>query len=161
MTQTTSLEETDLAVLRRRVQQLEALEAIRDLKARYSRLADRAMTARSAEAVDAVAELFVEDASASYGPYGSFRGRAEVRRAFEAVLPVGFRWSSHHFTDSRVEVRGDEAEGEWRFMAHVQPDSPAGAPIVTFYGTSRERYRRTGEGWLFSAIDVEFSAPPP
>ena len=147
--------------LAQRVARLEALEEIRDLKARYARGSDRVLTTPSREAAIALADLFTEDGSSDLGPFGRFTGRAELIRAFEEVLPAGTRWSVHYVANPEIEVEGDSARGKWYFLIDAQPKSPPNAPLVKFNGEYQERYRKENGAWKIAELVTVFFAPPP
>jgi hypothetical protein len=144
-----------------RIARLEAIEAVRDVKSNYARLADRVLGSPSLEAATALADLFTDDAVADYGPFfGKFTGRAELLNAFQNVLPAGTRWSAHYIVNGVVDVSGDTAEGRFSFLIHAKPATPADASLVTFYGTYEEKFRRVASAWRISELSVTYASPP-
>jgi hypothetical protein len=151
--------QSELAAMRDRLKRLEALEAIRDLKARYARGSDAVLRGGGREQAVALANLFTEDATGDYGAFGQFSGRASLQHAFEVVIPSGFTWSTHLILSSVLDVHGDTGEGTWYFVVHAQPRSPENAPMTTFYGHYEEKYRKVNGAWKIAALRLHFSAP--
>lgn len=92
-----------------RIARLEAIESIRQLKARYARLCDAGPDA------DGLAELFVESAVMDQGPrWGVHVGRDAIRRHFAAAARTT-DFSMHHVGLDAIEVAPDllTAVGRW------------------------------------------------
>jgi hypothetical protein len=114
--------EARIRALEARLADVEAVQAIERLKARYAELVDRRMSkgrAREGEALarvaDEIAELFTEDAVWDGGPaLGVARGRDELRaRMCQPTL----RFSWHYFLKPRIEVSGDSAKARWDILS--------------------------------------------
>ncbi|MDC3979729.1 nuclear transport factor 2 family protein [Polyangium jinanense] len=142
-----------------RIDRLEALEALRTLKARYIVLADRCLITPSVDNAHALVELFTDDATADYGPFGKFSGKDGLVRAFAEVLPAGSRWAAHYAMTPILSVDGDTAEGTWAFFVHNVPREPKDAAQRTYFGSYEEKYRRVGGVWKIASLVVLFSSP--
>lgn len=144
--------------LLRRIVALEDIEALRALKARYAEGSDRCLTTPSPEHAAALADLFTDDASAEYGPFGRFDGRAQLTRAFAEVLPGAAAWTRHYFTNPTLEVHGNEATGHFYFLvAAVMRGAPG---TVTLWGTYEDRFTKTPRGWRLTSLVATFIEPP-
>jgi hypothetical protein len=138
--------------LRRRVERLEAIEQIRDLKWRYARCAD----ARDARGL---ADLFTEDGIFDGGAeLGRHEGREAIYRYISDTLER-LEWAAHYMTNGSIEVAegGDTATGSWRLW---EPSTIAGE-ATWILGTYRDEYRRVDGTWLFSLSELRLDAVAP
>lgn len=145
------------ADLERRLQRLEDIEAIKQLKARYCALCDANYDA------DGLAELFTEDALWDGGnTFGVAQGREAIRKHFTGAS-ARVTIARHQVMNPIVEIDGDEASGHWLLF---QPCTNAGRDetgavveeAVWLAATYADTYRRETTGWLISStiIDVAF-----
>lgn len=146
-------------ILFERVATLESLEAIRDLKSHYARGADACLGSPSHENAVRLAALFTEDAIADYGALGRFVGRAQIINGFEKVLPLVASWSQHYMLNPLLEVSGDYAQGSWYFHVAAALKAAPGA-VTNMYGSYRDTYVKTADGWKFSSLVVSYAEPP-
>jgi len=127
------------ATLEQRIAEIEAREAIRELRARYGWYAARGQAA-------GIAGLFAPDGIFEFStPAGRHRlvGRAAISAALsQLVTPVAVIPLLHNHT---VTVRGDEAWGTCAMESRVAPNYEAG-----FAGYYHDRARRLEEGWRFT-----------
>ena len=132
--------EARLRALEARIADVEAVQAIERLKARYAELVDRRFSKGRVLEADAlarvaaeIAELFSEDGVWDGGPaLGVSRGRAELRARMQQPT-LQFSW--HYFLKPRIEVRGDRASGRWGFASGCQhADWLFGQCVVTQNG---------------------------
>jgi hypothetical protein len=150
-----------IQALERRVQELEDLEALRRLKARYAERVD----ARYAGGVrprpeletiaGEIAGLFTEDAVWDGGALGVCRGREEIRRRF---LEPTLRFSWHYFVQPNLAVEGDRARGTWDLLA---PCTLADGAPHWLAGVEEDEYRKVAGAWLHHrmTLRVVFLAP--
>jgi hypothetical protein len=116
--------EARLRALEARLEAVEAVQAIHNLKARYASLVDSRYTRDGPAAAtelgriaDEIADLFSEDAVWDGGErLGLCAGRDEIRRRF---LEPTLRFTLHYFVMPEVEVTGDRARGRWDILAPV------------------------------------------
>jgi SnoaL-like protein len=140
-----------------RVVLLLALEELRALKAQYTRRADVALRRPSHEAAVALADLFTDDASTDYGPFGTFQGREALINAFHNILPAGTAWSMHYAMNPLLEVDGDTASGNWTFFIQALPTGQT--VTMQFYGEYLEKYRKVSGKWKISELAVRYASP--
>lgn len=137
------------------------IQSIQDLKARYARFADAVFrTAGSAAAATALADLFTHDGVLDLGPFGRYSGHAELMHAFQTILPASTVWSTHYIVSPIVSVTGDTATGDWYFLIHMVPASPAHAPVVTVYGSYQDTYEKVGGTWKIKQTLTSYTPPP-
>lgn len=153
----------ELAAVHTRLAQVEDVQAIQKLKARYGELADSRYTrkgprseAEIARIADEIALLFSEDATWDGGAtLGIARGRAEIRDRFAAPT-LQFSW--HYFMKPQIEVGGDEARAQWDILA---PCTTTEGVAMWMSGVEFDRYRRVDGLWLHQEmrLEVVFMAP--
>ena len=125
-----------------RLDRLEAMQAISELRSRYCLYAD-------ASAWLEVAQLFDEDAI--FVGLGSARGRAEIEMVFAGVPDAMDAW--WHFVHNEItDVVGDQATGHSYFDA---PCVIGGVPHVCA-GRYDERFVRRNGKWLFAERRLTF-----
>lgn len=133
--------------IEQRIQILEDIEEIRKLKAAYCAACDDDHNG------DAVAALFVPD-----GTWGTVGRPAEVGTRQIAAFMYGIRErgelarSAHQVFNPVIEVDGDHATGDWRFL--MMYTSTTDGSFVHIIGTYDEEYVRTSEGWRFKSLSV-------
>ena len=143
--------------LEERVAQLEAIEAIRRLKARYAHAADAKYTddhvRRPQEEIDRIARIqadcFTEDAVWDGGPQW---GRSEGRETIYAMVRKSV-WSMtmHYMIMPDIEVTGASAKAVW-YQWQVGTLTQ-GERAIIMAATTRDTYRKVGENWLISRLE--------
>ena len=98
----------DMAQLEKRLTQLEDLEAIKQLKARYCAIADEDHNP------DKITTLFVEDGIWE-GGFGTAQGHEAIRRLFQRAQQR-FSFSHHMVMNPLIEIAGNSAKGIWYFL---------------------------------------------
>ena len=119
------------------MQELDEIEAIKQLKARYFRLMDTKQW-------DQFGELFTEDATlaASPDPKETFHGRADIVRRVSAALREAT--TVHHGHMPEIELTGaDTARGIWAMYDFV--DLPQ--LVLHGWGHYHEEYAKQGGAW--------------
>ncbi len=148
---TTIEHDTDLAA---RLARLEDIEAIKALKHRYLQAADR-------KDLDVFRASFVEDAICDYGPLGSFEGREALVEMFGSVARKqradgnGFAVFDMHTAGTPViEVDGpDTASGTWS-MRFRQVDTEARSETLSAMEYA-DTYRRVDGEWRIATSRVQ------
>jgi hypothetical protein len=146
--------------LAERVEQLEAREAIQQLKARYARGADAVLNDPGTASATALADLFTDDGVLDLGPFGRYEGRAALLNAFENVLPAATKWSTHYIMSPLLEVGGANATGTWYYLIQMLPADPPDAPLTAIYGSYTDSYEKVGAVWKIKQSVSAFFVPP-
>ena len=128
--------------LEARIQALEDIEAIRNLKADYSALSDDNYRA------DPIAEMFTEDAVWDSEGSGHFEGREAIREYFK-VAGKAITFVVHYNTNSHIEVNGDTAWGRWLSLIPCTMAKDGNA--VWMAGIDNEEYVRVNGQWKFKS----------
>ena len=147
------------ATLEQRLDRLESIEAIKQLKARYCAGCD------DDHNPDTLAALFEDDAVWEATSNGRYEGIAAIRGFFSDLRASGrIRNSAHHAINPIIEADGDLATGHWRLVMLYTANVPGGGvQYLRIIGWYRERYRRSNGRWRFQSLycEVEEHAPYP
>ncbi len=133
--------------LEQRLQRLEDIQAITELKAAYCNGADGGWD-RPSHDCDAVAALFVED---GVWDAGKDIGRGEGREAIRALFKSFQRWpfAFHRVSNPIIKVDGDTATGEWHVQVAITMDE---GQDMWAGGIYRDQFVRTPDGWRFKEL---------
>jgi len=127
-----------LEELEKRVQVLEDLEAIKKLKALYSRACDDRFN------LELMKEVFAEDAVWDGGAeWGVYRGRKEILDFFKGVADSVI-FSLHYFMVPDITVEGDQAYGRWYFFG---ADTLKGNKAIWLAAFQDDKYERIDGRW--------------
>ena len=138
---TTSLDE-----LAERLQRVEDLEAIKQLKARYCEICD------DDHNPDRIVTIFTEDCVWDGRGIGHAEGHAGLRELFEGFQKA-MSFTQHMAMNPRIELHGDTAEGVWDFLGPFTFRNPEKTRWqVARY---RERYVRSAGEWKIQHLAVE------
>jgi hypothetical protein len=130
--------------LEKRIAQLEDIEAIRQLKARYCLYVDQRNE-------DAWLSLFTEDAVWESDKFGIHEGREVIRTLFRGI-PSFLNFALHYVMNPIIEVDGNRATGNWLLLepcTFVQDNQPAWGA-----GRYEEQYLKVGGGWKFKRLKL-------
>jgi hypothetical protein len=94
------------STLEERITRLEDIEAIKQLKVRYSHICD------DMHNPDKIASVFAEDGVWESPDFGTATGHAEIRELF-TKFQATFSFSQHNMTNPLITVDGDRATGVW------------------------------------------------
>lgn len=132
--------ESRLKDLEDRLQVVEDVQAIRNLKAAYAAYCDDGYDA------DKIAELFVEDAVWENSARGRIEGREAIRALFQSA-PQSFSFAIHYSLNPQIEVTGDTARAKWYlFMPCTVTD---GNQALWRASIDNEEYVRVDGKWMF------------
>ena len=155
--------EQRLAFLEARVDAVESVLAIQNLKARYAQLVDRRYSRgdvvdadRLAEVADQIGALFAPDGTWDGGKVlGIATGPAEVA---ERMRNPTLKFSWHYFLKPEIEVEGDRARARWDILSPCT--SKDGTP-QWMSGFEDDEYVRIDGVWLHQSmkLTVVFMAP--
>lgn len=128
-----------------RIQRLEDIEAIKQLKAEYCAYCDDGYNP------DAIAKLFLEGAVWDGGALGRYEGREAIREFFRGA-PQQVSFAIHNVMNPRVEVDGETARGEWYLLQPMTDTQGQGIWLTAVY---HDRYRKVDSVWMFEHVDIE------
>ncbi|HVB79810.1 MAG TPA: nuclear transport factor 2 family protein [Candidatus Binataceae bacterium] len=130
--------------LEKRIAQLEDVQAIRQLKARYCLHVDRRNE-------DAWVSLFTQDGVWESDKFGIHEGREAIRALFKSI-PDFLNFALHYVTNPVIEVDGNRAIGNWLLLepcTFVQGNQPAWGA-----GRYEEEYVKVGGEWKFKHLKL-------
>lgn len=135
---------TELEQLRRRLEHLEAREAIRELKTQY-------LWACDTKQVEVIRDCFIEgELVIDYGPVGRFSSREAFIAVFEKFACNERVHDIHIGANPRIELLGDErARGRWSlqmFQINRVTDK-----VLHVGGYYEDEYRRIDGAWRMSS----------
>lgn len=146
-----SAEETTTDDVEARLHELEAKEAIRQLRSEYCYRAD-------ARDWESWADVFTEDGRIEVDQLGTYEGRDEIIEFGEEVIAAEYQWFSHMVHNGMIEVDGDEATGQWYFeVPCVSKETLLNEGEAGWLqGQYDEEYRRVDGDWKISRSEAEF-----
>ncbi|MEM1434823.1 MAG: nuclear transport factor 2 family protein [Pseudomonadota bacterium] len=148
---------TELDALAARLDRLESIEAIRQLKARYCAGCDDDHNPETLTA------LFWPDAVWEASDIARCEGHEQIRAFFQGLRDGGtMRKLAHNAINPDIDVEGDEATGHWRLIMLWTANTPdGGTQYMRIIGWYRERYRRIDGVWKFQHLfcQVDESGP--
>lgn len=138
--------------LEERIQRLEDIEALKQLKSSYAQYCDDDYDAAH------LAPLFTEDAIWDAGVLGRFEGRDAIRTFFAGASKV-MPFAIHHVTNPVLDIAGDRATGRWYLW---QPCVHAtGEQALWMAGRYDDEYRRDDAEWRFARVNLELKMLSP
>lgn len=134
----------DVANLQARLERLEDLDAIRDLKARYFAACDGKDPA-------GMRACFVDgEVAIDYGVIGCFDRADALVAVFTQMACHPHMVEMHHGVNPRIEITGaDTARGEWGL--HYQLINTRESTLTQLGARYEDEYRRTVQGWKIRA----------
>ncbi|MFA4836933.1 MAG: nuclear transport factor 2 family protein [Dehalococcoidia bacterium] len=136
-----------MATLQQRIQRLEDIEAIKNLKRRYIFSIDMGR-------YDDATDTFTEDAIIDYGVFGLYRGREALRKYLTSdVSKQRSRLGIHHLHSPLIEFVNDTlATGIWELQAMVQPKTVDKAYWMAGYFT--DEYVKENGQWKQNKLKI-------
>lgn len=139
-----------------RLQRLEDIIEIGNLKARYLDTADGGWDRISHDASQVtglVSDDFTWD-GLQFGSFAGVEGSAALWRQCRANLPFAY----HVITNPLIEVEGDEGQGEWHVLWFATDKEGTELWAMAIY---QDRFVRTAGGWKIRSVTVSnaFTGP--
>ena len=128
-----------------RLQRLEDIESIKQLKARYCTFCDENYNPQG------IASLFTEDGVWDGGDLGKAEGHAAIIKFFERA-PSAFSFAIHHVMNPIIEVDGDRAVGRWYLLQPLIRRRRDGEKAMWLAGRYEDEYVRIGREWKFKRL---------
>lgn len=141
-----------------RIQRLEDIKQIEELKAQYGNALDNVV--KDSSKIDALLNLFTDDICVDYGPFGRFRGKTEIKALFQVTVPTITAWNFHVASAPIIKVNGANASGTWQVIANAVYKFDYAGGVQSAFARYQDAYSKTASGWKFRTIIVLFEAPP-
>lgn len=138
----------DLAALEKRINRLEAIEAVKNLKARYCDVCD------DMHNPDRIGALFAEDGIWESPDFGKATGPAEIRALFQKFKDM-FSFSQHNIMNPIIEVSedGNRATAQWYIIGPW--DQTEGDGRKTWMALRyNDDYVKVGNEWKYQHLRV-------
>lgn len=139
------------------IEELVEVERIKKLRILYSHYFD-------SNELDRLADLFTEDVICEFGAYGTWRGKPELRKNYEAVhahwdkLNRGAYPYMHITTNHWVELTGpDSAEGRCYLVDTVTAEAER-SPLLLL-GIYDDEYKKVNGAWKIHRTRLDFAWP--
>lgn len=147
------------AIMNLRIRELEDIEEIKELKARYGYAVDAAL--KDPTKTGDITKLMTDDIVADYGAAGTYTGKAQVTNYFRNVVPLQVAWGFHMALNPVIRVTGaTTATGAWYVYALGVYKSAYAAGPQPVYGRYEETYVRTFTGWKIKTLTLYVDTPP-
>lgn len=126
-----------------RLERLESIEAIRQLKHRY-------LNACDLKAVETVKNCFAEgDIHIDYGPVGVFSDRQSFVDLYREMACQLHVVDLHHGANPEIEVDGDSAQGRWAlFYFNIDARTKASRQLGGIY---EDEYQKIDGEWKITS----------
>ena len=136
--------------LEQRLQRLEDIEAIRQLKADYAEACD------DDHNPERIAALFLPDAVWHRLGEDPCEGHDQIKAYMRAIRESGrLRNSSHLFMNPHITIDGDSATGHWKLVMVYTGNVPGGGTQYhRIIGSYDEQYERHAGRWMFRRLEV-------
>ena len=141
--------------LRSRIARIEAIEAIKNLKARYCAFCDDRYDP------EGIAGLFTEDGVWEGESFGRYQGRDAIRDYF-ARISGEIIFAAHLAINPVIDMLGDEtAVGRWRLIMPCTVQTDGAKEARWLMGAYVDTYRKSGGSWLFTSLKfrINFFSP--
>jgi ketosteroid isomerase-like protein len=136
-------EEMPFEELKRQIQVLGDLEAIRQLKARYAQVVDGFLN-------QDIEKLFTEDAVLDFTPRDILKGRQAIKEFFRKI-PEFQPFSIHYFVLPDIKVEGEKAQGRWYMWL---PATKGDGSAIWVAGYEDDMYVKVDGEWLISEVKL-------
>ena len=128
-----------------RLQRLEDIESITQLKARYCAFCDEHYDPQG------IASLFTDDGIWDGGNLGRADGHAAIVKFFERA-PSAFSFAIHNVMNPIIEIDGDRATGRWYLLQPLIRRNRDGEEAMWLAGRYEDEYVRIGREWKFKRL---------
>jgi hypothetical protein len=144
------------AELEAKVQRLEDIEAIKQLKTRYARAADPTMK------IEQMISLFAEDAVVDIERFGRYEGRTAI---YEFLKSPVFTWMFHCMIPQVIDVAADgrTARGSWYLweLANLPNAKTQQSDAVWIAGVYNDEFVKSDGQWKFKHLNLKLEMLSP
>jgi hypothetical protein len=140
--------------LEKRIQQLEDIEAIKRLKFDYAEGCDLVANQKN---IEPLLKVFTEGAVWDGGAFGKHVGKAAIKE-FLGGIPAMLTYAIHYFTNPRISVDGDQAQGRWYLLALF---TDVDGNDLVLIGIEDDEYRKIDGKWLIDSMTLTTHSQAP
>lgn len=135
------------------LRELLEIEKIKKVKLLYSQLMD-------SRDIDALADIFADDAVCEFGPYGIWHGQDEIRTNYREVFKDASPYDGIHATTNQwVELTGADTAVSRTYLIDVAHDPDPRTNPVVWYGLYDEDYQKVDGQWKVKRCSLQFLWP--
>ena len=138
-----------------RLRKLLTVEDIRKTRLLYSQYMDH-------QNIDALADLFTENALCEFGPYGEWRTRETIRSNYKEVFSgdsAKLFHSMHNSNNHWVELTSDTTAVGRSYLIDVVTSTPKNENPILWFGVYDEAYEHVDGQWLIARCSLQFLWP--
>jgi hypothetical protein len=129
------------------------IEKIRKVKQMYSHLMD-------CRDIEALVGILTDDAVCEYGPYGTWRGRAEIKAGWDAVFKNAVPYGGFHATTNMwIELTSATTAISRTYLHDISNEPDPRTDPVVWYGIYDEDYVKVDGEWKMSCCRLQFLWP--
>lgn len=143
-----------MPTLEDRVARLEAIEDIKQLKARYTAYGDKLLP------LDDVHTIFTPDAVWDGGAAGRHEGRDAIAAYFRRQVP-NMLFSAHLLANPIIAIDGDRARAQWWSITPATRLRDGKQQAYWMLGAYDDRMVRQDGRWLFQVVNFKISFVAP
>lgn len=140
-----------LEELAKKVQVMEDIEAIKQLKYRYAKANDHRNHVQHLEYLN---EVFVENGVWDGKEFGVFKGRKQIIAAI-TELAASFSFSHHFFTNPDITIDGDKAHAHWCVWAPHTMTCEGGDKGLLLSGYVDDDFVRIDGRWWQTRMELD------
>lgn len=133
--------------LEKRIQVMEDIEAIKQLRASYA-------YSTNPYNWQETLRLFTDDAVADFGPFGRYQGRKELTKYYRDTLPSAVPFQVHMNHNPIIKINGTHATGKWYW--EVPATLAETNQAVWISASCYDEYVKVEGQWKFSKISTEW-----
>jgi len=140
--------------LKNRIQILEDVEAIKNLRRMYCYWADEAIKNGDPAKMDPLIDRFTDDFRCDFQSLGIYNGKAASAAFFKEVVIGSLGFSAHMVCNPIIEVNGNNAKGLW--YVFVPCTVSATNTAAWLHARYNEEYVRENGRWMWKSIMLNF-----
>jgi hypothetical protein len=140
--------------LEKRIQKLEDIEAIKKLKFDYAEGCDLVANEKH---LDPLLKVFTEDAVWDGGAFGKYIGKKAIKEFLNGI-PTMLTYSMHYFSNPRISVDENQAQGRWYLLAFFT--DVEGNDLILI-GIEDDEYKKADGQWLISSMTLTTHSQAP
>jgi hypothetical protein len=133
----------ELRDLEKRIQEIEDLEAIKTVIAKYCYYVDQ-------RRLEDLMELFHQNAQVNVGPMGEYKGKGEIRKFYGEVVPQINSDAWHLVHNQIIEIKGGEATS----CAYFEVNAIQKGEAIVGAGIYEDKLVKEAGQWFFILRDI-------
>ena len=137
----------------KKIKELEDIEKIKKLKARYCYLVDEMVAGNKAK-LNELMTYFTDDPWIDFSEFGRHEGKEAAATFMGGIVAQILSYTAHMVSNPIIELNGNKATGRW--YVEVPCTLRATNTPMWLQGKYDEEYRKVGEDWKWASIATRF-----